>query len=613
MNSFNALRNHKLSPWAAHILALLGLSVYLVQAVLFAHTTGSNLDEGGYLYKGLLFAEGVYRPFQPYGFWTNKAPLAFLIPGYVQEIFGAGLRTGRYLAIAESILAIIGLWIVTRRLAGKWLAAAAVWVLALSPVVIKVYSVGASQSLVAFFIAWILALSLGPNRPLWQLILSAVLASLMILARQNMIIVLPLLMLYIFWEHGWKAAAWASLAGGSIFIIGHVIYWPEIIQIWIDWLPFYPAEWRVHRVPGGGEAIWNPSISLASRILSVFQGFRWHFVVLAGGLLSLLLWPRREKLSETSVFRSAVFLTVLFLGLLYLHSSASLERNYCVFCFAPYLSFFNIVGIVMVCVFLQSWNKNPPKYIQVLIIILVLFIAAGTGFATFEDTGKWLLNFPAPRFSNGWFQPGFTTVGETLFNKFALDPNTAKRVAATGLGLAVISFIYAASYLLNLRLKYNYGYFLANVSLLCGLFISPLMAGAQGALECDQDVILANEQIGAYLAEVIPENSSVYWHGGLSVVPLLYAPEAKIYPPQVNDGYGFRNGGNADALLKYGLWNDELSQRWKNEADIIIIEEWRYSGWKSFLTADRFEELPRTPASTSCMDGTRLRIFKRIQ
>src|SRR5690349_4592834 len=133
MNSLSALQNHKLSPWAAHILALLGLLVYIVQAVLFAHTTGSNLDEGGYLYKGLLFAEGVYRPFQPYGFWTNKAPLAFLIPGYVQEIFGAGLRTGRYLAIAESILAIIGLWIVTHRLAGKWLAAAAVWVLALSP------------------------------------------------------------------------------------------------------------------------------------------------------------------------------------------------------------------------------------------------------------------------------------------------------------------------------------------------------------------------------------------------------------------------------------------------------------------------------------------------
>jgi len=46
--------------------------------MMFAHATISNLDEGAYLLKGLLFAGGEYRPFDP-GIWTNKAPLAFLI------------------------------------------------------------------------------------------------------------------------------------------------------------------------------------------------------------------------------------------------------------------------------------------------------------------------------------------------------------------------------------------------------------------------------------------------------------------------------------------------------------------------------------------------------
>jgi hypothetical protein len=136
------------------MLAAIGGLVYLVQSILFAHTTISNLDEGAYLYKGYLFAEGIYRPFQPYGVLTNKGPLSFLIPGYFQELFGPGLRSGRYLAVLEGTLALIGVWIVIRRMSGLWLAACAVWVMALSSAVIKVYSVGATQSLIACIVRY---------------------------------------------------------------------------------------------------------------------------------------------------------------------------------------------------------------------------------------------------------------------------------------------------------------------------------------------------------------------------------------------------------------------------------------------------------------------------
>src|SRR5690349_6501325 len=95
----NRILNWKNSAWLPGLVALIGGLVYLWQSILLAHTTPSNLDEGAYLYKGLLFAEGLYRPFQPYGVWTNKAPLAFLIPGYFQVLFEPGLRAGRYLAV----------------------------------------------------------------------------------------------------------------------------------------------------------------------------------------------------------------------------------------------------------------------------------------------------------------------------------------------------------------------------------------------------------------------------------------------------------------------------------------------------------------------------------
>lgn len=86
-------------PWYANLLSLLGGLVYLIQSWMYAKMQTSLLDEGAYLYKGYLFAIGKYWPYQEYGPWTNHMPLSFLIPGYVQTVFGPGLRTGRYLAV----------------------------------------------------------------------------------------------------------------------------------------------------------------------------------------------------------------------------------------------------------------------------------------------------------------------------------------------------------------------------------------------------------------------------------------------------------------------------------------------------------------------------------
>src|SRR5512141_2908183 len=96
-------RTVRLPAHMAGILVVLGVAVFLAQALLYAHTKISSRDEGAYLYKGYLFATGQYRPFEPYGPWTNKAPLSFLIPGAAQALLGAGLRTGRYLSIAFGV------------------------------------------------------------------------------------------------------------------------------------------------------------------------------------------------------------------------------------------------------------------------------------------------------------------------------------------------------------------------------------------------------------------------------------------------------------------------------------------------------------------------------
>ena len=70
-------------PWAGRVFALAGGGMYMVQAWKFAHSLESVLDEGAYLFKGLMFVRGQYVPFQDYGPLTNHMPLSFLTYGLV--------------------------------------------------------------------------------------------------------------------------------------------------------------------------------------------------------------------------------------------------------------------------------------------------------------------------------------------------------------------------------------------------------------------------------------------------------------------------------------------------------------------------------------------------
>ncbi len=179
--------------FSAEITALAGVLVYIIAAFRDAHNKLSFLDEGLYLFKGLLFATGQFTPFQDFGVWTNHMPLAFLIPGQIQEWFGAGLRTGRYFSIFLSILMLIGLWLTVKGLSGKWWAAGAIWAYALNPAAVKLYTIAISQAIIACMFVWMLFFCLGKEKRIWQLIIAGAISGLMILTRENMVPVFPIL------------------------------------------------------------------------------------------------------------------------------------------------------------------------------------------------------------------------------------------------------------------------------------------------------------------------------------------------------------------------------------------------------------------------------------
>jgi hypothetical protein len=613
----------------AHVLAAAGAGVYLAQSIAYAITQKSMLDEGFYLYKGLLFASGVYRPFQDYGPWTHKAPLAYLIPGYVQAWFGPGLLTGRVFAVFVSLLGLLGLWLLARRLGGSGWAAAAVWAMALNPAILKYYAVASVEGLVACLLIWSLYLALGEGRPAWQLVLSGVLAAALGMTRQNMMPILLLLLLYIGWQHGWRRAGWAAVAGLGVLLIVHLLYWPGILRMWAAALP--PAltpfldPWRP---PRGLSAAWVIQPEFLQQVASLFSGFRFHFTALTGGLLALLFWPPRHAWASESQRRTAVFLAVLFVVLTALHLwlgiGSSESNNYNVWGFKSYLAFFVPIGLLVVIVLVPTWRRSYPAWRQALAILLILLLATGIGYSSYETFAFYLTDLPVPRvkdFFQTWhFLPGTVPFYVFVANKFGIEyPLEAwfdPTLSGALIGLLVV--VAALTIWLARRRKaatsYSFGVTALGVFLLTGTLLAPtrLLGGDYREYDCGMDVIAAYETTGPYLASLLPPDSLVYWEGGNAEAILLYLPGIRIFPPQLDANWSFWHGGDDDALARYGYWNDSLMRQWRQAADVFLIQQNLLTPeWQEFLSASRYEELPSNQVPLGCAPDTYLRIFRR--
>lgn len=603
------------------IITLIGVAVYVAKSLYFAHSALSIGDEGAYLFKGLMFARGEYRPFQEYGFWTNKAPLAFLIPGYAQFLFGAGLREARYFAVAVSVLMLAGVWITANRLGGKGWAALAVWVFALSDSHVATYSQALSQGLVACLMSWMFVCTLGENRPLWQLILGSVISVMVVMTRQNMVVVPPLLILYVFWQYGSKAGWWAFATGVTIFIVFHVIYWPGILQLWSVWLPAIQTPFLdKFRVVGTTTGTF-----LGAGVLSQWQAFaigvRDHFFVLCGFVSGVVLWVRKERWGNPARFKTAVLLGVLYLSLFLMHMWGSLFNDFCALCFTSYQMFFSMTGFLFVLVVFSNGISDSKYRFPLLACILLLFSAI-LGLTYFPMWGDWLLDsIQLPRVSTFLVdgQLDFASLREALTYALQMEPNLQKRVASAfggvlvGAALLILSWIFFRK-LIAARGEWGYSANLGVITtfLIAGIVLPAFLNLRMYRPACSTDFLTRYEQAGRTLAEIVPPNRLVYWKGsGRQLALLLYADDIRYFPPQISAGAGHLIG-DSDHLLKFGLYNDELDEQWKKSADYFLI--WRFFPtveFEEFLDPTHYEAIPLEMDSLlECED--RLYVYKKL-
>jgi hypothetical protein len=228
-----------------------------------------------------------------YGVQTNHSILSYLIPGVSQAVVGPGLDTGRYFMIFLSLFTLLGLWVFARRWGNAWWAAGIVWAMALNPAQIKLYTLAISEGPVAALLVWILVLTVGEKRALWEILLASALSAVLVLTRETMAFVPPILFVYIFWQHGWKTGLYSMLCSALFFLGGNLFHYPENLSFWAMRVPRFLSPfldpWRLPESAKGAAFGEFEESNLYRMVLYFFLTFRQHFVSLVSAVVVWLL------------------------------------------------------------------------------------------------------------------------------------------------------------------------------------------------------------------------------------------------------------------------------------------------------------------------------------
>jgi hypothetical protein len=605
-------------PWLPAFLTIAGFIAYIFRAIEIARTKTSFLDEGLYLYKGYLFANGSQTPFADYGVWTNHAILSFLIPGYIQKWFGPGLETGRYFMIFLSLFTLLGLWVFAKRWGNAWWATGVVWAMALNPAEIKIHTLAISEGMVAAMLVWIILLVAGEKRPLWQILLSAALTAPLVLTRENMAFVPPILFIYIFWQHGWKAGLLAMLCAGMLFLAGNAFYFPNNFKFWAIRVPDFPFSFlRAWKMPNaGGTSIPEPEESNLYRMILYFLlPFRLHFVSLVSALTVWLLLPFRNIRPISERMRAVIFLSVLLIVLYIAHMQVAFFGEFCISCILLYVGYFDFLGLMMLVIAAPILLKQLTPLRQMIVFVIISLLILGIGFSSHEDVSSDFAKAMIERLDG-------TYIWGAMIHYISLPQLVLFRVTFVLLVSALVILVGAIALGLAYR-RFNgeqlsggkIGIVALNLFLIVGLILSPTMALGLGNdfFDCEgTDVFASYKKAGAELSQVIEPDSKIYWEGRIPTI-FLYMPDVKVYPPQLNHVHSYFVGGESDVLLRYGQWNDELARQWLDEADYIMVQ----NAEKVYLTDEMLEsgkyvKVMSAPKAEKCRWQSAIQVYKRV-
>ncbi len=177
---------------------------------------------------------------------------------------------------------------------------------------------GISQVTVFFLLIWTLYFITFSGKKIIPFILGGLVAGILITTRENMVLFIPIVIGYVFWDKGWKSGL--AFLGSFLFVfLGvHILFWPNILRIWSSWLPKL-ITWIGGRNSGLfvnsvdlGSPFWAPKMELSSRWLSFWVGNREMMIPLILLLMGFIFWIQKSNRKNSRKFRLALMLFLSF-------------------------------------------------------------------------------------------------------------------------------------------------------------------------------------------------------------------------------------------------------------------------------------------------------------
>jgi hypothetical protein len=232
-----------------------------------------------------------------------------------------------------------------------------------------------------------------------------------------------------------------------------------------------------------------------------------------------------------------------------------------------------------------------------------------------EGLARSLRGVRIPRMADMRVLPGTTTVAGLIKNLFDITGATTETVLGGFVfGGVVVVFAMLLWLAVAWARRRSIQAPLAGLAAALGLWMLAFSLGFSTPMTktCSDDAIGGYELAGEHLARWVPPGSKVYWAASASPAPLLYIPEARVFPAQLNGDYTFRLNGDPNDLARFGSWNAEMAARWIAEADYVLIFTAKPGVASKELDPVSLDELPATPPLLPCQPDSVIRLFRRL-
>jgi 4-amino-4-deoxy-L-arabinose transferase-like glycosyltransferase len=273
----------------ARFWALVGAAelLFAVQGLHLARVMLTWPDESGYVHLGYLATTGQISLFQD-DFPGLRMPLPFYIVGLSQVIWGRDLLAARLVSLALSLIAVLLVALLARRLSGDWAGGLAALFFATQGVIVGYFSTATYNALGACVLIGGLLLIVAVSAPAGPLLGMATI-SLLFITRTNMWPVLPAVLGILLWQ---TRGAWRRLllvVAASAVPLGFLLWSPSHAKM----LAYVPGLGRWLAPTGFVSTLAltdAPVRTLHDRVWAIIRILRmYEFWWLAAGVLVLLI------------------------------------------------------------------------------------------------------------------------------------------------------------------------------------------------------------------------------------------------------------------------------------------------------------------------------------